>query len=646
MRFYRGIEGLRAVAVLLVVLAHAGVPGLSAGFIGVDVFFVISGFLITGLLTEELAEKGHIDYWAFYARRVRRLLPAMLAMVAAVTVIVFLFAPQVSRRLQLVSAFWAVLWNANHYFAFAGFDYFGWGAGESLFLHTWSLGVEEQFYLVWPVLLAALWRGRARRTVPLGLLAAASFAACLLLLTRDANLAYYLMPTRLWQLAAGGLVYRLAAGGVPAGLSGDRAGLAGVLLLCAALLLVDVDEPYPGFTALLPTAAAGLLIVAAASRRGWIHRGLASAALQLPGRISYGWYLWHWPLLMLPAALGYARPGLLAGLGLAGAAFVVAWVSHAWLEQPIRRRPGPPRRAVAWGFGASLLAAALVAPAAWQSRQTAGAPGPDIESLVMSRIYVHAIQDEPACDRWYYSAELTPCALPARPDAEGTLLVIGDSVGLQWLPAVEKLAAARRLNIVVLTKSACPIVDEPYYYERIRSRFTLCEQWRAAAVAYARQLDPSLVVMGSSQYDFSEEQWREGTRRMLAALGAPARKIVVIAPTPVLEFHNPLCIISRGRIEDGELRAPACRQPLAGIKPVDVIAPLREAVKRTPGTTLVELSDLVCPDGQCGGVRDGMITYRDETHLNADFVASLADGFVQRVQSALNDGSSGPIMAP
>ncbi|KFL35880.1 hypothetical protein N788_06300 [Arenimonas donghaensis DSM 18148 = HO3-R19] len=633
---------MRGVAIGLVVLAHAGVPGLSAGFIGVDVFFVISGFLITGLLTQELDATGRVDYWAFFARRARRLAPAALLMIVVVAGLALWRLPAAALDVHLASAFWAVLWSSNLYFAFAGFDYFGAAANDSLFLHTWSLGVEEQFYLLWPLVVVVAWRLGGTGMRWLAGLSLLGFAASLAILAWDANAAYYLMPSRLWQLALGGLAYRYASRQDGWRHSPDVFGVIGVLLLGAAMWWIDGTRPYPGLDALLPTLGAACLLLATCGPQGRVASVLGSRALRLPGKVSYSWYLWHWPFLLFLPAMGLGTPGPWLGLGLVLASLLVSLASYAYVEQPFRRRREHPRRAVGLAVLACLVVAGLLQLAAWPLRGQQEHARAEIDALVRSRIFVPSIQGRPECDRWYYSAELVPCELAGPDDASGVLVFIGDSVGAQWLPAIEQVARQRGLKVVVLTKSACPIVDEPYFYERINQRFTVCEQWRKAAVQYVQARKPALVVIGSSRYPFSAEQWREGTRRMLLALGAPGRPVAVIAPTPLLGYHNPICLIAQGRLQDGVLVAPACTEPLAEPRPGGAVDSLRAAVASVPGTGLVEMNDLVCPDGRCDGLVRGHITFRDDQHLNAGYVMDLAPAFARRLEHALADGKDGP----
>ncbi|MGC1549941.1 MAG: acyltransferase, partial [Rhodanobacter sp.] len=206
------VEGLRAVAILLVVAVHAGVPWLAGGFVGVDVFFVLSGFLITGLLVQEISDTGRLRFMDFYVRRLRRLLPALLVMLLVICALAALLLAPSEQRDQADAAGMAALWLSNIHFAFAQQSYFAPGTETNLFLHTWSLGVEEQFYLIWPALLVWLLgrdgqRGMARLKIGMFVLIAVSLLACVMLTYQAPQLAFYMMPLRAWQFAAGALVW-------------------------------------------------------------------------------------------------------------------------------------------------------------------------------------------------------------------------------------------------------------------------------------------------------------------------------------------------------------------------------------------------------------------------------------------------------
>ncbi|HEY3519458.1 MAG TPA: acyltransferase, partial [Rhodanobacteraceae bacterium] len=319
---YRGdIEGLRAIAILLVVAAHAKVKWLAGGFVGVDVFYVLSGYLITGLLVQEIRTARTIRFANFYARRLRRLLPALLMMIAVTCVLGRLLLAPGEQPAQASSAAAASLWLSNFHFAFQRMDYFAPGSEANLFLHTWSLGVEEQFYLVWPLLLVlamGAWEGAKREPSVrrLGwvmlLTAVLSFALSLYWTYAQPQLAFYMMPSRAWQFALGALVF--LGFGAPDFQPGTQiprrqnmlwvAGWAGLCLIVAAGVLLDERVPYPGFWAILPSMGAALVLASGGCGAiGGVDRFLALKPMQAIGRISYAWYLWHWPALLLGAAV-------------------------------------------------------------------------------------------------------------------------------------------------------------------------------------------------------------------------------------------------------------------------------------------------------------------------------------------------------
>lgn len=295
------IEGLRAVAVLLVVACHAGLPGFSGGYVGVDVFFVISGYLITHLLCREQQRTGTLDLAAFYGRRIRRLLPAFALLMIAVLAGIHLLASPLEQPALLRSALAAALYISNLHFAWQATDYWGPAAKQDPLLHTWSLGVEEQFYLLWPLLLALLLMsaGRWRRLlVPAGI--AASFGLALYWMALAPAKAFFFPLARVWEFGAGALL-ALFPGALQA-LSG-RIGLrrrralaegAGLLLILSAAVGYDGDTRFPGLAALPPVLGTALVIAAGAPGLAGGGRSLlAWRPLQWLGGQSYGWYLWH-----------------------------------------------------------------------------------------------------------------------------------------------------------------------------------------------------------------------------------------------------------------------------------------------------------------------------------------------------------------
>jgi peptidoglycan/LPS O-acetylase OafA/YrhL len=377
--FRPDIEGLRGIAVALVVLFHVGLLSqasvqLTGGFIGVDLFFVVSGFLITGLLIRERESKGRISFARFYARRVRRILPAAAVVLVVTFIAANALVTLVDRSSTMEDGAAAALSIANIRFAMTT-DYFN-PVSYSPFLHFWSLGVEEQFYFVWPALLAVVaWKWpRPGAAIALAAVVVASFVASLIYTDTSVEAAYYLLPTRAWQLGAGGLL-AIGAGSM------DRlpwllrrpihrvlalAGWAALAGLIAGAFLIDQNVmPYPGTVALVPTLAAVLLIASGQERIG------PGLVLRLPpvrflGKISYSLYLWHWPFLILGglALNGPIQQPLTVGqaLALAGLSVVAATASWLFVEEPFRRGVIPlprPSRVVAAGLAVMVLVAAV-----------------------------------------------------------------------------------------------------------------------------------------------------------------------------------------------------------------------------------------------------------------------------------------------
>ena len=349
MGFRPDIEGLRAVAVFAVVLYHAGVPGISGGYIGVDVFFVISGFLITGLLWREVTTTNTVRLVRFYGARARRLLPAAATVGIFTAIAAAVVLPPLQARRVFLDGIASALYVGNYRFAMQGTDYLASDQPPSPFQHYWSLGVEEQFYLVWPVLIiGTAWLvGRARRgaaskaapyAVVLALVAVASLAAAVLWTRTSPPWAFFSLPTRAWELAAGGLVAlsirqwrRLPL--LPAAIAG-WGGLALILLTCTQL---GPGTPYPGTAALLPVLGTAL-VIGGGCVTGGIGPGrvLCRPAMRAIGRVSYSWYLWHWPVLLLMPPLLGAPAGLPARLAATVVSAGLAVITMHLVENPGR----------------------------------------------------------------------------------------------------------------------------------------------------------------------------------------------------------------------------------------------------------------------------------------------------------------------
>jgi len=616
--FRSDVQGLRAVAVAAVVLAHFGVPGFAGGFVGVDVFFVISGYLITGLLWRELDSDGRIRLGRFYARRLRRLMPALVTMVGVSGAAALWLLSGWEIRQQTGSAPFALTWTSNLYFAFRAQDYFAWLQSRDLYLHTWSLGVEEQFYLLWPLLLWALFRSvrsRSGRLAALALVAVAGLAACAAVSYRQALLAFYLPLFRIWEFALGALVF-LAGEAFLSRAPQWRTGVAwlGLAAVVATVFLFRRQMVYPGFWAAVPALGTALVLA------GTAGRVLANPVLVWLGDRSYSLYLWHWPVWVLGAAWGLDRlPRDKATLALG--ALLLAMLSYRWVERPFWKgrfsRIGAPRHV----FAGAVTVMVIGSLSAFVASGLTGAVKSRAEAALMA-----ARGDLPSlyragCDRWYHDDALSPCTLEPE-GAERTVALVGDSIGAQWASLLP--AAFPDARIVILTKSSCPMVDEPYFYERIGRVYRVCERWREKALAYLESLRPDVVFVGSaSTYPYSRSQWVEGSRRILMRLGRAARRVVVIAGTPQLGMDGPGCLAKiRNRLH---LVDRFCsRQVPETSRIATVNGWLKEAAAAVPNAAVLDFSPWVCPEGRCRALVNGVVAFRDGQHLTDSFVRRLA----------------------
>ena len=341
------IDGLRAIAVLAVVTYHAGLSG--AGFVGVDMFFVISGYLITSLLLKTIAATGRPDLFGFYARRVRRIVPAVTVIAIACTWTANVLLPPVEMKQVFQSAAASLVFGANFFFQLTTGDYFDSPASQMPLLHLWSLGVEEQFYLLWPLVLTWIMRTRRPRQVVL-VIAVASLVLAQLLIAWRQEWAFFQMPPRLWELAAGGL---LAMG--PRRVMQAWVPTLGLIVSIAACLY-----PLPQFPGIgaLPAVVGAAMVCAAAhggGNLGPVGCILRSRPVVDIGLISYSLYLWHWPLLAFYRATSVGETSLHARLLLCAAAFPLAIASYRYIEQPFRRMRFDKACTVAFGATASIM---------------------------------------------------------------------------------------------------------------------------------------------------------------------------------------------------------------------------------------------------------------------------------------------------
>ncbi|HUR16878.1 MAG TPA: acyltransferase family protein, partial [Candidatus Limnocylindrales bacterium] len=649
--FRADIEGLRAVAVVAVLLFHAGVPGFAGGFIGVDVFYVISGFLITGLLRRELLRSGSVDLITFYARRARRLLPAALTVIAVTMVASVVVLPQMRIADMATDATTAALYVSNYRFALEGLDYLG-DARTSPLLHYWSLAVEEQFYLVWPVLMLVSARvlGVTRMGWAIATIGVASLVASVVLTEIAAPIAFFSLPTRAWELAAGGL---LAVAPEPLLGRVDRRwywviGGIGLGLIIGSAVLIDPALPFPGVIAVLPVAGAALVIVSGALRGG-VAALLSTAIPRWLGRISYSLYLWHWPLLILvPIAIG--QDNLPVRLALAGVAVLIADASTRWIEQPFRHGPHS-RRRPAFVIATALVASAIVAGLSFAGGRllapptTPNVPQAQIEADVrdpsavlaapwtsgpvpeeIRRGLAWAAEDIPesrrsGCAVTKLGTDPSPCVYGDETSGV-TYALLGDSHMAQWLPSFTELASNSDWRVASFTKPACAPVAAPTWDERLARTYDECLTWFNLVIDRIAAEEPALIVMSSARnhelaldgghFTFEERpgEWTSAIQATVARLRTIA-PVVWIADTPRHETEPLECLALRRSFDE-------C-QPLRTEALSDTWSALELAAVTDAGGTVVSLNDLLCEQDACPLAFGDYLVYRDTHHLTATF---------------------------
>jgi peptidoglycan/LPS O-acetylase OafA/YrhL len=698
-KFRTDIEGLRAVAVLAVVLFHADLPGLGGGFVGVDVFFVISGFLITGLLWREAGSSGTVRLRNFFAARARRLLPAS-AFVGVVTMLVAaLLLPPLQVRSVTIDGITSALYVSNYWFIGSGVKYFGGHSvlAPSPFQHYWSLGVEEQFYLVWPLLIiGTAWfiRRRRRHTakadatasvrpylVILALVAIGSFALSVFFTYLIPPLAFFSLPTRAWQLAAGGLVAltvihwrRLPAQ------AAAILGWAGLALILVACVQLTGETRYPGFAALVPTLGAVLVIGAGcAGPADGCGRLLGLAPMRWIGNVSYSWYLWHWPVLVLtPPLLGH-QVGLPTKLVAVLVSLGLAVLTLRYIEDPLRfadRIRNSPRNSLALGAVATAIAVVVGAVLLTWTPNPVG-HGPAIKPTVITATPVppgssmeahdEAVRDvfgqvqaavANSLDVQQVPSNLSPpltdqaaqqmgiltkgClrVMPfnsGQPEcvagdttSETTVALIGDSRAAMFNPAFLKLADERHWRLIMMAKAGCPITDLRVnaHFNTLAEGIQRCAEWREGIMNRLAVERPQLIVVSTSRaYDADgahvlipglkryDDAWLNSLTGLVSELRSTGAKVLVLGPTADPPGPVPLCL--SGHLDD----ATACtaqRNPAHG-PGIEAEAAATEA----GGGEYADVTDLFCSAERCPSIVGNTMVYFDAGHLTKQYAELL-----------------------
>ena len=587
------IQALRALAAILVLLFHAELVG--GGYIGVDIFYVISGYLITGLIVREIEESGSLNFRAFYLRRIKRLLPTSFTILMVTALTAWYFYPGTMRDELGRHIFAAAVYVSNFLFAFWQMDYQNLNAIPPVVVHFWSLAVEEQFYIFWPVIVLAAFKfgGRKNLFKVIGAITALSFLFSLYLTEASPIWAFYSLPTRAWELGIGALLLAIPK---KYKLSVAYPWIALMLITYASFFYTD-KTPFPGTAAIAPVIGTAAAIASISSWPRILNFFSNLRVTQWLGEISYPLYLWHWPLLVIPMVyLGRGLNMYERALAIIGT-LLLADLTHRYIEQPLRHISLSPKKIVSGAVIASLIATgtglAISASANNMITLSSGESYSLEEIMVKPQVYLD--------DCHVNNGETVSGDCTYGPVSENKVVLFGDSHAAQWMPVLEELAYKKNFQLISLTKSACPAAAV-LKVESGEYKNADCSKWRENSIARIQALKPMAVIVSGMQhfempsgYSSRAEWWREGQAKTFAGLRGSSEHIIYISDTPHPLRDIPSCIAA-GRIDKCNATEPS------------------EAIF-SPGWKQINPTSWFCAQN-CPAIIDGVVAYRDASHIS------------------------------
>lgn len=663
------IEGLRALAAGLVAVCHIWVGGVSGG---VDVFFVVSGFLVTKSVLSQRQRRGGINPFAFWANLLKRLLPAAFLVIGTVCVAAILVFPTFLWVNTIRHAVASLFYFENWRLAFDAIDYLRQGLEATPFRHYWALSVQGQFYFTWPLLmLLLLWRapvqgdaGMRRLRWAFALIFVASLCYSVIATRRDQPFAYYDSAARIWEFAMGALlalwIARIRIGRAASFLLG-WAGLAG-LLACA--FVFDISDRFPGYVALLPTLSAMAVIVAGGTRvAGGAPTLLGTRALVWLGGISYAFYLWHWPILVLYRQFQYdTAVSLPAGLLIILVSLALSAATTRWVENPIRYstlggdRPVWTFAAMAaltvpvlaivggWGIYTKTLTSA-VAPLDLEDPRYPGARAvgiprdevPEAE-LYPRPINVHLDLPRPYgddCHQDHDDPELLRCVY-GDPEADTTIAVVGGSHSVQWLPSFEVFAKRDGYRIASYTKSFC-LFSSPAGFGEVYP-YPSCTEWNRRLLRELIETRPALVVTTATRDGGPGEYVPESFLERFRRLGEHGIPVLAIRDNPWFPFEPSKCVDAHGR------DAARCAVPRGQLLASD--DPTQRLEDPPDNVRFADFSRFFCDRERCFPVMGNVLVYRDSHHITPSYMRTLSGYLRDEVRAAMGDGGDAAAASP
>lgn len=644
----RDIEGVRALAILSVVIYHVDNAWLPGGFVGVDIFFVLSGFLITGIWIKDIESASWRMLPEFWGRRILRLLPAATLVLTATALLSAWLLPAADRGHVAEGIRAATFYMANIFYANDSLDYLAADVSASPVLHFWSLGVEEQFYVVWPTLflLSLGFSKNTRRTRwILVVIAVVSFGLSMYQTATVQPLAFFGAPARAWQLGIGAL---LALNNHHFGRLWPRVrgllGMSGIGLIAWAFwnmaTLIENGWQYPGLPALLPTFGAAMILIGGAhsdtdTRAG---RFLSHGVFQWFGSVSYSWYLWHWPLLVLAKA---KWPNISSGqlAWIAVLSLALAYASLKLIENPVRFSPRLRQsHRLTFALGAALMATSTLSASFLASRDAEHLEA-SLPALTYSPSASKAVDDVPkayaagcmstSTAEWIVKTK--ECIFGDRKSSKVAVL-FGDSHAAHWLAAADAAAKQQGYRLEVRIKTFCTPVAISRWDEGRGKVYTECQEWKAKVLADLKRTRPEVIFWAArSSGEISVVQdghqvptaaakplWQTALREMMTVLKSTGAKIVAIADTPFAPYPMPSCVSN-----DPE-HPQLCDFPKSKANLTRYDLPVLSSMS---GITVLDFTNRFCTGGTCQAVVDGVFVYRDQGHITNSFSATFARDF-------------------
>ncbi len=673
------IEGLRAIAVLAVLLFHAGVPGLTGGYVGVDVFFVVSGFLITSLLVAERDTEGSISLGAFYSRRIRRLLPVS-ALVAVCTMVASYIWLEPLRIRSLVSDLFGVAtFSSNFVFAHRGADYLQSTLPPSPLQHYWSLAVEEQFYIVWPLLLAVVCLGASRMSrirlrvgVTAAVVTVGSFVACMLQMNSSQPWAFFSPHTRAFELSLGALTAV-----IPMHVSRtwqrvtSIAAWGGLLGIVACVASFSERTTFPGPWAIVP-AVATTMVLRGGNVLPWSPNALLRfAPFQWMGSRSYSAYLWHWPILIVAVPAVGHELSVAQGLACLVVALLLSELSFRFVENPVRRnirirglrafalavsllsvvcgsavlaRNNPPQTSTGVIATTPTLIATTTVPVGAPTTTVPSVPvlpaaTGAVEAITTAALATglpanltpslqQAVLDQPIiyknnCHASFSAVHPKSCVFGAK-DSTKVVALFGDSHAAQWFPAFEEVSKARGWKLHTYTKRGCPPVDIPTYSKVLGKVYAECAPWRknvmkqmvADGVQVVFIAHFDRLLSATTRTPMWQKEWRAALQTAITELQAVNIIPVLVEDTPYPGQDVPTCLSRH------YTAVQLCSPSLSMAYRPDMEEMLRDF--HNQGVNVLWVHDWFCTNTACPTIVGNVLVYRDDNHMTVSYSRLIA----------------------